>query len=137
MKQNPALARLDVLVGVWEFSSPQFKGAGGRVTFEWVEGGAFLVEHMAGNASWMIGRDEPQESYTILYYDSRGVSRVYQMSLVANLWKIWRNSAGFSQRFTSTLSDDGRTITGFWEKSSDGSNWERDFDITYTKLSAT
>ncbi len=133
-KPNPSLKPLEVFVGDWEFTSPQFPDTRGQFTFEWVEGGAFLVERMAGNAAWMIGRDDSTETYSILYYDSRGVSRVYAMSLEGNVWKIWRNAPGFSQRFTATLSDNGRTITGYWEKSSDGLNWERDFDIRYVKL---
>jgi hypothetical protein len=41
---------------------------------------------------------------------------------------------GFFQRFTGTFSTDRRTITGGWEGSRDGSSWEPDFDVTYTKV---
>ncbi len=134
LKPNPALAQLEVLVGEWEMESPQYPGSRGRLTFEWLEGGAFLVEHMAGNATWMIGRDESVQTYYMLYFDSRGVSRIYEMSLEGNVWKIWRNAPGFSQRFTATLADDGNTIRGRWEKSVDGLQWEHDFDLVYTKI---
>ena len=40
----------------------------------------------------------------------------------------------FWQRFTGEFSADGRTISGRWETSSDGSTWEHDFDPTYRKL---
>jgi hypothetical protein len=40
----------------------------------------------------------------------------------------------FSQRFSGTLSDDGRTITGAWETAHDGTTWEHDFNLTYIKL---
>ena len=30
--------------------------------------------------------------------------------------------------------EDGRTISGAWEKCVDGRTWERDFGLTYTKL---
>jgi hypothetical protein len=79
----------------------------------------------------------PGESGTKLqqhYFDTRGVSRVYEMSLSGGVWKLWRDSPGFSQRFTGTFSDDGQTIRGTWEKSTDGSTWEHDFDIVYTKV---
>jgi hypothetical protein len=33
------------------------------------------------------------------------------------------------------VSKNGQTITARWEKSFDGSTWEHDFDVTYTKLS--
>jgi hypothetical protein len=52
---------------------------------------------------------------------------------------LWRNSADFSpptfsQRFTGTFSDDGKTIDGRWGTNSDGSSWEHDFGLTYTKI---
>jgi hypothetical protein len=73
------------------------------------------------------------EIYTVLHYDSRGVSRVYQMSFGERVWKIWRQAPGFSQRFSGMLSDDGDSIRATWEKSRDGSDWEHDFDLIYTK----
>ena len=51
-----------------------------------------------------------------------------------NVWKLWRDSPDFSQRFTGTFSDDGKTITGRWENLSDRSNWEHDFDLMYVKV---
>jgi len=38
------------------------------------------------------------------------------------------------QRFTGTFSADGKIIEGRWETSRDGSSWEHDFDLTYTKV---
>ncbi len=70
----------------------------------------------------------------MLYSDARGVSRILQMSLSNGIWKMWRNAPGFLQRFTGSFSNHGNTITDYWEKSGDGSNWERDFDLTYTKI---
>jgi hypothetical protein len=69
------------------------------------------------------------------YYDSRGVARVYQMSLTDGVWKVWRDAPGFSQRFSGTMSPEGTTIEGAWEKSRDGVQWEHDFRLTYTKVS--
>ena len=56
------------------------------------------------------------------------------MSLRNNVWKLWRDSPDFSQCFMGTFSDDGKKITGRWEKSSDSSNWEHDFDLTYVRV---
>jgi hypothetical protein len=42
---NPALRGLEPLVGEWEMESPLGPGVRGRATFEWLEGGAFLVQH--------------------------------------------------------------------------------------------
>ena len=54
------------------------------------------------------------------------------MSLNSRVWKMWIDFTGFSQRFEGALSEDGNTITAHWEKSSDGSNWEHNLDLTYT-----
>ncbi len=56
------------------------------------------------------------------------------MSFSGNLWKLWRHSPGFSQRFEGRISKDGNTITAEWEKSNDGRTWEHDFDVTYTRM---
>ena len=72
------------------------------------------------------------------YFDSRGVARVYHMGFGDGVWKLWRDSADFSpldfsQRFIGTFSNDGTTIKGRREICHDGSTWEHDFDLTYTK----
>ena len=67
-------------------------------------------------ASWVIGRDAALPGYTVLYTDDRGVSRVYEMSLAGDQWKIWRNDPDFSQRFEATLSPDRQSVAGRWEK---------------------
>lgn len=136
---NPALKDLQALIGEWEVEVPQFPGQRGHAVFEWLEGGAFLRFHAQApdpvpSATLIIGRDDSSENYAIFHYDSRGVSRVYQMSFDSNIWKIWRAAPGFSQRFSATLSTDGTLIRGTWEKSPDGTMWEHDFDLSYTRL---
>jgi hypothetical protein len=73
------------------------------------------------------------EEYTILHYDSRGVSRVYQMTFTDGAWRMWRDAPGFFQRFSGSLGADGNSIRGTWEKSVDGSAWEHDLDLVYTR----
>jgi hypothetical protein len=87
----------------------------------------------------IIGFDEGRGTFLQHYFDSRGVARLYEMSLENGVWKLWRSSEdfsplNFSQRFTGTFSEDGLTIDGRWEISHDGSSWEHDFDLTYTKV---
>ena len=147
-QHNPALNNLEVLVGDWEMelSNASFlpdpsATVKGQVSFEWAQDGAFLVMRMGDKppgppaAIWLISRDESTPNYTVLYYDARSISRVYQMSFSNGTWKMWRESPDFCQRYEGTLSHDSHTITAHWEKSSDGTNWEHDFDLTYTKIS--
>jgi hypothetical protein len=143
-ESNPAIKRLSVLVGAWRTEISIFLDSPtvilGRTTIEWLKEGPFLVvrgsvEHPDFPTGLsIIGSDDSNETYSMLYFDSRGVSRVYEVSLSSEVWKLWRDAPGFSQRFIGRFSDGGNTITGSWEKSSDGSNWEHDFDLTYTKV---
>lgn len=146
-KLNPALKPLEVLVGDWdmELSNAAFLPSPsdtvhGHVTFDWLENSGFLVMRQgdkprgAPAATWVIGRDDSAQNYSILYFDSRGVSRKYEMSFNDGVWKIWRESPNFWQRYEGKVSEDGNTITAYWEKSPDGKKWEHDFDMTYRRL---
>ena len=144
---NLALDQLAVFIGQWniEITSMSFNPdpsavVQGRSEFAWLEGGAFLMQQSEIDASEfprstaVMGPDDEAETYRMLYYDSRGVSRIYRMTFSSGIWTLWRDVPGFSQRFHGTFSEDGRVIRAYWEKSTDGSNWERDFDLTYTKV---
>jgi hypothetical protein len=138
---NPMLKDLEGLVGDWEMelSNAAFlphptDTVKGQVSFEWIENGAFLRMRMGDDALWLISRDDSLPDYEMFYYDARNVSRIYEMSFSAHRWKIWRTSPHFSQRYEGTISMDGHTITGKWEKSSDGRQWEHDFNVTYTRM---
>jgi hypothetical protein len=145
---SPALLkRLEPLVGEWstEVSLPSDPAnvLRSRTTFEWMEGGSnFLVWRASSpgpnfpSGLSIIGCDVSPETITVHYFDSRGISRIYEMSLDDGVLKIWREGPDFAQRFTGRFSDDGNTITGAWENSSDGVHWEHDFDLTYTKVNA-
>lgn len=145
---NPALQALIFLEGDWDmalsngaFLPNPSDTIHGPLSFYWVEHGAFLVMRMgdkppaAPQALWLVGRDDSSPDYRVLYYDARSVSRVYQMSFADGLWKMWRESPGFSQRFEARLVD-GNTIKGAWEKSTDGLRWEHDFDVLFARNTA-
>ena len=146
-RSNPALDQLVPFIGEWniEITNMSFDPdpsalVRGHSSFDWWQGGAFLIQHSEiahpdfPRSAAVMGPDDAAETYRMLYYDSRGVSRIYRMNLSSGIWTIWRDFPGFSQRFHGTFSEDGQIITAYWEKSDDGSNWERDFDLTYTKV---
>jgi hypothetical protein len=145
-KPNPALDALSVLVGTWSTvgTHPLVPGTTfhGRTSFEWLEGGAFLIMHSeidepgipSGIA--VFGTDDTTGECSMLYFDERGVSRRYEVSLRDNVWTWWRNAPGFSQRFTGAIAADGRTIVGRGEMLRDGTNWEPDLQLTYTRVDA-
>jgi hypothetical protein len=153
-QRNPVLGRLDALVGEWEMQASiggQELGGRARTAFEWIEDGAFLVQHAEAELppeappelveNWpfpvttIVGLDDSSERFCYAYADGRGVCRVYEMTLADGVWEIWGQSGPeFFQRFTGTFSDDGNTITARWEKSPNGSSWDLDFELTYTRV---
>ncbi len=119
-----ARERLEALVGAWTIEAkppggPPWPG-GGRVTFEWLEGVPLLIERSqvdtpeAPDGVAVIGCDGMSGTYYQLYTDERDVQRVYEMSLDAGVWKLWRDGAPFSQRFTGQVlrgrQDDRRSL---------------------------
>ncbi|MFI6214028.1 hypothetical protein ACIBCD_18720 [Nocardia brasiliensis] len=148
--RDTALDRLEPLVGRWQVEAsfaagffgpgtPAVKDRSGTTTFEWMKTKQFLVERsvidnpMAPDAIVIIGLDR-DGSFVRHHYDSRGVSRTYQLRLEAGVLHMWRMEPGFSQRYSGTFSADGNQITGAWEKSADGVAWEHDFDLTYFRI---
>lgn len=151
-EQRSPLAPLERLIGDWELEA-HIGGqtlTGARAGFEWTEDGAFLIQRtdaelpdeappeFVANSPFptvlTIGLDDASGAYSVLYADARGVRRVYEMSFDGRTWKQWRNAPRFHQRSEAVLSDDGKTMSGRWEKSADGSHWELDFEYTYRRV---
>jgi hypothetical protein len=140
---------LQALVGEWSMKA-RFPGSPpsepqGRTVFEWLPGRRFLVQRWevphpaAPDGLAIIGPDSEREAYFQHYYDSRGVARVYAMTLDDGLWTLLRDTPDlspldFSQRFTAQLDPSGEEIRGSWEISSDGAIWRHDFELIYARL---
>src|SRR5688500_30715 len=104
---NSALETLSILVGEWTMAGthPSIPDTlHGHTSFKWLEGGAFLgmysdtKETVVPSSIAMIGSDDVLETYFMLYFDKRGVSRKYEMTLRDNIWTLWRDAPKFSQR---------------------------------------
>jgi hypothetical protein len=147
MDQPPAaeaLRPLERLVGEWTIEAKGADGqpwpGGGRVTFEWNDSRAHLVQRAsidlpeAPDNTSIIGCDAANGTYFQLYSDDRGVCRVYEMTITSDEWTLWREGEPFSQRFTATISDDGNTITGRWEIAEDFTNYTTDFDVVFRRV---
>jgi hypothetical protein len=136
--RNPKLTALEALVGTWVLGDPS--APVGRTSFSWLEGGHFLVQRWtvdipgAPDGLAVIGEDATTGELVQHYYDSRGVARVYQLRLEGGTWRLWRDGPDFWQRFTGTLAEDGTSIAGTWDSSPDGSSWQHDFDLLYTRV---
>jgi hypothetical protein len=145
--------RLEPLIGQWSMTvvmpgqqrPDPLPDIGARVTFDWLGATAFVIERWtvpvpeAPDGLAMIGWDAARGTFLQHYFDTRGVARIYEMSLAGNVWKLSRTTPDFSpfefsQRFTGTFVDGGRRIEGTWEISDDHKTWRKDFDLIYTRV---
>jgi hypothetical protein len=141
---NPALEPFNVLIGSWDTTGTHGQLPDtilhGHALFEWLEGGAFLMmrteidDPRFPSTITILGSDDSEGEYYMLAFDERGVSRKSDVSLHGNIWKWWRNAPGFFQRYEATITDDSNTIVSKGELSKDGVSWEKDLDLTYTRV---
>jgi hypothetical protein len=144
------LRALDRFVGNWitEATHPAFPGlvVHGTVEVEWAEGGHFLTHRATTDHAdfpdsisiiGFMGTDrvgtEPSrnDALAMHYFDSRGVFRVYQVSVDDKALRFSRTAPGFSQRFTGTFTSNG--IDGLWQASEDDKTWTDDLRIVYRR----
>lgn len=119
---NPDLRSLDRLVGTWEVSG----GAQGTVTYEWMEGNFFLIQHVdltqhgqRHKGIEIIGHEqafgaEPGQDITSRYYDTMGDTLDYVYEVDGDTLTIWGGERGSPAYFKGTFSHDGTTCTGEW-----------------------
>ena len=140
--RNPALQALDAIVGEWTvtlsnawFLDSMETEMRGTATIEWL-GDAFVVMRSVLNDEplWDLafGHSDAGETYTALYHDDRGTSRVFAMTFSEGHWTLAREDPDFHQRFIGEV-EPGR-ITGRWEASDDdGRTWRKDFDVLFER----
>lgn len=140
---NPGLVAFTPFIGTWTTVGhhPMVPGVTfhGRSTFDWHEGGAFVVmrseidEPDIPSGIAIIGNDCDSAVFSMLYFDERKVARRYEATLQPQVLRWWRTTPEFSQRFTITIADDGSTMHGVGEMSKDGGPWGPDLGLTYTR----
>ena len=140
------MQELEPLVGEWatEVRMPPGGGSGdrvrGRTTFEWLEGGGYLIQRAVMDdpafprGVMVIGPAVGRGRIVQHYFDSRGVARVYDISLEDGVLSLSRDDEDFAQRYTGQISADGATIEGAWEICEHGATWRHDFDLTYRRI---
>ena len=119
---DPDLKSLDRLVGSWEISG----GAQGKTTYEWMEGGFFLIQHVdleqygqKIKGIEIIGHErqfgaEPSEDIKSRFYDNMGNTLDYVYELDGDTLTIWAGGKGSPAYYKGKFSDDGNTMTGAW-----------------------
>ena len=119
---NPDLRSLERLVGTWTVAG----GAHGQVTYQWMAGGFFLLQHVELEQDGqqtkgieIIGHQrpfgaEPSQDITSRFYDSLGNTLDYVYELEGDTLTIWGGQKGSPAYYTGRFSDDGNTVTGEW-----------------------
>jgi hypothetical protein len=140
-KANPALARLERALGTWNVtgSHPQLAGRTlpGKVTFERIEGGAFIRMHSKMDdpeipeGVAIFGADGDDDTCTMLYFDTRGVARLYDVAFHEDGFTWSRDSAKFSQRYRVRFAGDKMEGEGTMKR--EGSEWEPDLCLSYVR----
>ena len=123
LQPNPDLKSLDKLVGKWKVSGPDIKG---KVTFEWMEGGFFLIQHFdfvhSGHkvkgmeVIWhlqMFG-EEPSQDIRSRIYDTTGNTFGYTYEVNDETLMIWGGERGSPAYYEGKWSDDGNVNAGAW-----------------------
>jgi len=139
-ERDPALEPFDALIGTWETEAKHRavdEIVGGSTTFEWLEGGHFLVQRshvdheLFPDAICIIGPPESGDGLVMETFDSRGIRRTYDTSLENGVWRIWRDHRGFDQRFSATIGPD--QFDGLFELAETPGDWQEDMRVTYRR----
>ena len=143
--------KLRPFIGEWALEMVPAGGepsgdVGARASFEWLPGEQWLIQRWtvpipeAPDGIAIIGYDQGRGTLLQHYFDSRGVARVYEMTLENGVWTLERTKGDFSpyefaQRFEGRFSEDGKRIEGTWLIAEDEQNYKKDFDLNYIRVS--
>ena len=119
---DPALGRLEKLVGTWELKGRTLDSKedniSGWTTFEWLPGGFFLK--MSGEITFkgfriqsveIIAYDPTSQTFPAnVYSDMSGTVLPYQWNVQDNIVTHWTEGS----KYTGTFSEDGNILSGGW-----------------------
>ena len=138
--RDPLLARFEPLIGTWSTEAKHRlvdEVVHGSSTFEWVEGGHFVVlrshndHELFPDAIALIGRPESGEGLVLEYFDSRGVRRTYGTAIENGVWTWWRDHPGFDQRQVATLAPDTFEVVS--QLATKPGEWKDDLKVRYRR----
>lgn len=139
---NPALKPFEFLLGEWRTTGthPQMPGKSlpGRTSFAWHEGGAFLIMRNAvaekgfPDGVAIIGSDG-SGAFAMSYFDERGVSRLFQVTVGDGTVSWRRDDPEFAQSVTLTAEDSGDRLVSKGRMSRDGGPWTDDLSQVFTR----
>lgn len=114
-----ALRSLDRLAGTWAVTGG---GLSGTVTYEWMDGGRFLVQQVdlvhegqPNRGVEYIGYDQESGTLRSHFFGTGGEILEYTYELSGDTLTIWFGDQQSPARFVGTFSPDGTTNTGAWQ----------------------
>lgn len=119
---SDAVSALDRLVGTWDVTG----GAPGTVTYEWMDGGYFLLQRVAleqfgqqVTGMEVIGQlrpfmEEPSAHIHSRFYDNQGNTLDYVYELTGHELTIWAGEPGSPAHFRGAFSADDTVLDGAW-----------------------
>jgi hypothetical protein len=140
---NPALRPLAFLIGTWHTAGSHPKVPDrtfhGRTSFAWHQGGAFLISHSeidepeVPSGVAIFGSDNVAKQLFMIYFDERGVSRKYDVTVRENEMTWRRDNPEFSQWSTTRAEPGGDRMTSTGQMSEKGGPWQDDLSLTYVR----
>jgi hypothetical protein len=140
------LGRLNMIEGRWKTTGtvtgtpvrPE-KKISGYDTYEWMPGEFFMkhtVDVLMGNSRTegieIIGYDVNSKQFSLQSYDNSGNMDVMSGQITNGEWSVSNETLRFNGKFST----DGRQLTGTWELSHDGINWQHFMDVQLEKETA-
>src|SRR5215510_2973562 len=124
---NPALRRLDRLVGTWTLTGrlvgSDEENVTGKISFKWLEGGFFLQQDarieftgmLKVSAHELIGYDAETDAFASYVYSNLSPTPLpYRWDLRGDTLTISVSYDPLDATFTGQFSDDGDTFSGGW-----------------------
>jgi hypothetical protein len=143
LKPNPALKPFTPLIGTWKTTGthPMVPGKTfhGRTSFDWCESGAFLImrseidEPEIPSGVAIYGSDDQAKTFFMIYFDERGVSRKYDITIDSKAMTWRRDDPEFSQEMTFRLAGADR-VESKGRMSKKGGAWEDDLSLNYERI---
>jgi hypothetical protein len=155
LETSPEDRLLERFTGTWKTEGRQYGGPIGPETtiaaverYEWLSGNEFLIHRFDGHVGEneaagieIIGFDADSQSYPVHTYYNNGMAsewRYWERGITWILVGSWPFRGGHSGRpsgremrvrCTVVFDDHGTEMTGRWEYSNDGTNWETFRDV--------
>jgi hypothetical protein len=145
------LTALQPLAGKWHTEGQQHEGPLGPAaafvaveTFEWLEGGQFLIHRLDGHFGGQVAacvevlgkREDGQLIAHSFYNDGKRNDWAIKEDGPTLVWSgVWSKGPEDSLhvRYTVRFEDVGNTLVGKWEQSRDGQTWQVFLDARGTK----